>query len=250
MAHLECKNVTIRYPVLDARSASIRNKLISIGTGGILEKNSKNLVYITALKDISLSLKDGMSVGIVGHNGAGKTTLLKALAGIYEPSLGSLQREGRVATLLDIHLGIEEDLTGYENIRRIGLLRGIPRAKIKDAIPDIEEFTELGDYLSLPTRTYSLGMRTRLAFAIATMTRPDILLIDEVFTTGDSHFQKKAEARMKAQLSLAQIVVFASHSERQLRMLCNKCILLDHGSLVAFGDTEDVLKLYENKGPV
>lgn len=246
MAFLKCDNVTLQYPVLDARSLSLRNRLVNLGTGGLLEKEAGHAIIITALRNISFELNDGDILGLVGHNGSGKTTLLKTLAGIFKPDVGNVIREGEVATLLDIGTGIEGDLNGYENIFRIGLLRGFSRNKIEEALPDIEEFTDLGDYLSLPTRTYSAGMKTRLAFAIATMTRPDILLIDEVFAAGDANFQKKARQRVEEQLESAKIIILAAHSNDLIRMFCNKCMQLDKGSIVSFGETEEVLKKYQS----
>lgn len=245
MAFLQCENVTVQYPVLDARSLSLRNRLVNLGTGGLLEKEAGSAIIITALKGISFELNDGDILGLVGGNGAGKTTLLKTLAGIFEPDVGSVIRRGEVATLLDIGTGIEGDLNGYENIYRIGLLRGFSKNKIEESLPDIEEFTDLGDYLSLPTRTYSAGMKTRLAFAIATMTRPEILLIDEVFAAGDANFQAKARRRVEDQLISAKIIILASHSNDLIRMFCNKCMQLDKGSIVSFGATEEVLEKYQ-----
>jgi len=245
MAFLKCDNVTVQYPVLDARSLSLRNRIVNLGTGGVLEKEAGSAIIITALKNISFELNDGDILGLVGHNGSGKTTLLKTLAGIFEPDVGSVIRNGEVATLLDIGTGIEGDLNGYENIYRIGLLRGFDRRKIEAALPEIEEFTDLGGYLSLPTRTYSAGMKTRLAFAIATMTRPDILLIDEVFAAGDANFQEKARRRVEEQLISAKIILLASHSNDLIRLFCNKCMLLDKGLIRSFGETEDVLEQYQ-----
>jgi len=178
---------------------------------------------------VSFTLKDGDTVGLVGHNGAGKSTLLRTMAGIYAPTSGRVLREGRLATVLEIGAGMDTELTGYENIVRMGLMMGMTSAEVRAATPEIESFTDLGDFLQLPVRTYSSGMVMRLMFAVATSIKPEILLVDEMFGTGDAAFQEKAKARMLALIGAARIFVFASHAPTLINEFCQRVFRLEHG---------------------
>ena len=243
MAHIEFENVTVQYPIYNAHSLSLRNQLVRIGTGGRLAKDSSSIVTITALDNVSFELNEGDTVGLVGHNGAGKTTLLRTMAGIYPPVAGQVHRQGRVSTIIELGAGLDVELSGYENIVRMGMLLGSSRQEMEVATPGIEAFTELGDFLSMPVRTYSSGMIMRLMFAVGTAIRPEILLIDEMFGTGDAAFQEKAQGRMRELISAAKIFVFASHSPDLIKKYCRRVFSLEHGSLtelnvpvsVAFG---------------
>lgn len=231
MAKIKFENVTLEYPIYDARSTSLRNTLIKIGTGGLIEKTGGNSVAIKALNGVSFEINKGDAVGLVGHNGAGKSTLLRTIAGIYSPTSGLITREGNVSTIIELGAGMEEELSGYENITRMGMLMGLSVELINSKITEIEEFTELGNFLSMPVRTYSAGMTMRLMFAVATCVKPDILLVDEMFATGDKEFQKKAYARMHDLINQADIFVFASHSEELIEKFCNRIFYLEHGSI-------------------
>jgi ABC-type polysaccharide/polyol phosphate transport system ATPase subunit len=239
-------SLSVEFPIYDAHARSLRNTLVNLGTGGKVRADSRRQVMVTALEDVSFSLRDGDRLGIVGHNGAGKTTLLRALAGIYEPTRGSVLCRGHVAPLFDITLGMDQDATGYENIRIRGLFLGMSKAEIDAQIDEIVGFSELGQYIHMPIRTYSTGMRVRLAFAIATAVRPDILLLDEMIGAGDARFIERAEQRLGEFLNRAQIMVLASHSNSIIRKLCNKALLLHHGKLVGFDTVDEVLKAYES----
>jgi ABC-type polysaccharide/polyol phosphate transport system ATPase subunit len=227
MTYIRLYNVTVRYPIFNARATSIRHQLINISTGGRL-RNDVGAVSVTALRDVTMNID---RVGLIGHNGAGKSTLLRTLAGIYEPSEGRIERRGRISTIFEIGAGLDPELSGYENIRRMGLLMGLSLSQMDAAIPEIEELTELGDFLSLPVRTYSAGMTTRLMFAVATAVPPEILLVDEMLGAGDSGFQKRAEERINRLISSASIFVFASHSPELLRRHCNRFFELRHGAV-------------------
>lgn len=231
MARLEFDRVTVQYPVYDVRAKSLRRHLMRVSTGGRIESEGSGIQLVTALRDASFRLRDGDSVGLLGHNGAGKSTLLRTMAGVYCPSAGSVLREGRVATVFELGAGMESELSGYENIRRMAMLLGIGKREIAARLPDIEEFTQLGPFLHLPVRTYSAGMATRLMFAVATSTSPDILLVDEIFGAGDAEFQLKAANRMEALISSVRIFVFASHDIAALKRHCRRFFRLEHGLL-------------------
>ncbi|MGX5804452.1 ABC transporter ATP-binding protein [Bradyrhizobium sp. Arg314] len=181
---------------------------------------------------MSFELHDGDSVGLIGHNGAGKTTLLRTMAGIFMPVAGEITRDGRVATIIELGAGLDEELSGYENIYRMGMLLGSTRSEITLMVPEIEEFTELGNFLQLPVHTYSAGMKMRLMFAVGTAVRPEILLVDEMFGTGDAAFQSKAQDRMKTLVDSSRIFVFASHSTDLIKQFCTRIFSLEHGRLV------------------
>jgi ABC-type polysaccharide/polyol phosphate transport system ATPase subunit len=222
-------NVTIQYPIYNSRSMSLRNQLVRISTGGRIESEAGHVQLVTALKDVSFTLKKGDAVGLVGHNGAGKSTLLRTMAGVYAPVQGHIRRQGRVATMLELGTGMDPELSGYENIIRMSMLLGMSKADIRKNTNEIKEFTQLGGFLELPVRTYSSGMATRLMFAVATSVKPDILLVDEMFSTGDAEFQVKAKERMKSLIRSVGIFVFASHVSDLITQYCNRFFFLEHG---------------------
>jgi ABC-type polysaccharide/polyol phosphate transport system ATPase subunit len=229
MARLEFDRVTVQYPVYDVRAKSLRRHLVRVSTGGRIEAGGPGIQLVTAVRDASFRLHDGDSVGLLGHNGAGKSTLLRTMAGVYHPASGSVLREGRVATVFELGAGMESELSGYENIRRMAMLLGIGTRALRALMPDIEEFTQLGPFLHMPVRTYSAGMATRLMFAVATSTRPDILLVDEILGAGDAEFQRKAAQRMHELISSVGIFVFASHDIAALKRHCRRFFRLEHG---------------------
>jgi lipopolysaccharide transport system ATP-binding protein len=201
-------------------------------TGGRIARDSGNRVTVCALDGVSFELKAGDRVGVVGHNGSGKTTLLRALAGIYEPVRGQISVSGRIASLLDLHLGIDPEATGYENIVLRAILAGLHPKEIRPKIDEIAAFTELDEYLEMPVRTYSSGMQVRLAFAVSTSVDADILLMDEWLSVGDSEFSKKASQRLERLVAQTSILVLASHSSDLIARLCNRVIRLEHGRIV------------------
>jgi ABC-2 type transport system ATP-binding protein/lipopolysaccharide transport system ATP-binding protein len=243
MASIILSNASVEIPVFAVGNNSLKATLLRKAVGGKFAQAGTNLI-INALNDVSIELRDGERVGLIGQNGAGKTTLLRVLAGVYPPTSGSVRVVGRVSPMFDISLGMSPDATGIENIRVCGALWGLSRAEIAAGIDDIVEFTELGDYLEIPVRTYSAGMLLRLSFAIATLRQPEILLLDEIIGVGDASFQAKAKARLQKIVSRAQILVVSSHSDLIIRDLCEKAIWLDKGSVAAFGPVEEVLAAY------
>jgi ABC-2 type transport system ATP-binding protein len=180
----------------------------------------------------------------VGHNGAGKSTLLRLLSGIYEPTRGTAEIHGRVAPVFDLGVGMDPEISGYENILIRGLFLGMTRRQMQDRVDDIAEFTELGDFLSLPLRTYSTGMRIRLALGVVTSIDPEILLLDEGIGAVDAAFMERARDRLADLVKRAGLLVFASHSEEFLRQLCDSAVWLDHGRVRAQGGLDDVLRQY------
>jgi ABC-2 type transport system ATP-binding protein/lipopolysaccharide transport system ATP-binding protein len=215
-----------------------------LGTGGRIARDASDRVCVQALRDVSLTFCHGDRVGLIGHNGAGKTTLLRVLAGVYEPSHGRLRCEGQAVALFDPALGMEMEATGYENIFLRGLILGLSPKEIREQAEAIAEFTELGDYLAMPVRTYSSGMMLRLAFAVSTSISPEILLMDEWIVAGDSQFMEKAKKRMESFVGRSNILVLASHSLDLIRRWCDKVVLLEKGRVTAFGSLNEVLSKY------
>jgi len=247
LASIILEDVTIEFPIYDARSRSMKNRLLGLGTRGRIGID-RGSVQVRALRNISLELKDGDRVGLIGRNGAGKSTFLRVLSGIYEPPHGRIVIEGTTASLLDISLGMDADATGYENILLRSAILGLGPAEAAARIPEIEAFTELGAHLGLPLRTYSSGMSLRLAFAISTCVQPEILLLDEVIGAGDTHFMDKAQQRLAEMMDRAKILVIASHAAPQITKLCNKALLLHEGQVLAFGPADAVLEHYKALG--
>ena len=245
MALVEMNNVSISFPILHVSHRSLKKAIVATATGGVIQREAKSAPVVQALTAISGVFKPGDRVALIGPNGSGKTTLLRAIGGIYEPSSGTLRTEGSVMTLLDLSLGFNYDMTGRENIRLRGMYLGLKPEQIRELSPQIEAFTELGDYLDMPIRTYSSGMQLRLSFAVATSIQPDILLMDEWVLAGDASFVKKAQARMEQFVTGSRILVLASHSDAILRQWCNKAMFLISGHLVSYGEVGAVLDAYE-----
>jgi ABC-type polysaccharide/polyol phosphate transport system ATPase subunit len=233
MAHISIENLTVEFAIFGASSRSLKNKILSQATGGRVMSSARDVVTVRAIDGISLEINDGDRVGLVGHNGSGKTTLLRVLAGIYKPSGGAITIEGRVGTLLDSNAGMDPESTGLENIYLRGYMMGMSRREIAAKFDDIAEFTELGNFLALPMRTYSAGMFARLAFAVSTAAHNDILLIDEGLSAGDAAFQKKVRQRIESLFDRTPIVILASHSETMISEFCSRRVQMDHGALTS-----------------
>lgn len=244
MTRLVLNGVSLIYPIFNIQSKSLRSRLVSISSGGMARQAAGKMVIVEALRGVSLELRDGDRLGLVGPNGAGKSTLLKVLAGLYEPTEGTIEREGHTTTLFDLSLGMDQDATGYENIRLMLALRQLGRGHCDELVAKIAEFSELQDYLNIPVRTYSSGMIARLGFSIATATDPEVLLIDEVLGAGDQYFVKKAMRRIQDLTQQSRILVLASHSTEMIRAFCNKCALMRRGRILDVGPCDQILSGY------
>lgn len=248
MSLIELENVTIDFPIYTPRDRSFRADVTS-RIGGRISQSSRRAEQrvVRALDNVSLRLEPGDRLGLIGPNGAGKSTLLRVMSGVYEPSSGYVNVSGRTSSLLDISLGMDYELTGYENIRLRGAFMGMKKQDLDERIGDIEDFCGLGDFLSLPVRTYSNGMMLRLAFAISTSNSPEVVVLDELIGVGDLDFRTKSLARLNKLIQAAHILVLASHDQSILRSHCTKCAWVEGGQLVAFGPTEDVLLRYNSR---
>ncbi len=198
-----------------------------------------------ALRNVSFTIEKGERLGVLGFNGAGKSTLLKTVAGVLKPSEGSVEVEGVIAPLLELGAGFDMNYTGKENVFLYGATMGYSRKYIEERYDEIVEFSELGDFINVPIKNYSSGMRARLGFAIATAVEPEVLILDEVLSVGDAKFRTKSENKVKSMFDKGVTVLFVSHSTDQVRRLCNKAIILDHGKIIANGDAGEVCAKYD-----
>ena len=246
MADIILRNLSVDIPVFDVGRASLRKALLGRAIGGRFAE-SRSHVIVNALKNLDLDMHDGDRVGLVGDNGSGKSTLLRVISHVYPPSGGTATIIGKVSPMFETTLGMSMDATGMENIQIAGTIWGMTRSQIRNSIGDIVDFTELGDYLNFPVRTYSNGMMLRLAFAIATVREPEILAIDEVIGVGDAKFFEKAFARLLKLVERSRILVVAAHQDAMLRRICNKAVWLSHGSLKAYGPIDEVLAARSNE---
>lgn len=246
MAYVTFKNVCVDFPIYNAMNRSLKNTVMQAATGGKVDFGAKETI-IRSLHNVSFSLKPGDRVGLVGHNGAGKSTLLRTLGRVYEPTSGNAEIEGEVGSLVDISLGINKEATGRENIFIRGALLGLSHSQIEENFDEIVEFSELGDFIDMPVRTYSSGMHLRLAFSVATIIRPEILLMDEWLSVGDASFNKKARQRMIDLVESSEILVIASHSRKLIEDTCNRVLWFEHGCLKLDADPKTVCDRYWKK---
>ncbi|MCD4510009.1 ABC transporter ATP-binding protein [Brucella pseudogrignonensis] len=244
MSVIHLQNVSVEFPIYNSTSRSLKNRVLSIATGGKIERRSDRLVIVRGLDNVTLTFRDGDRIGLIGHNGSGKTTLLRVLSGIYIPTHGSSVIKGHCVSLIDIRLGIDPDATGRENIRLRAAMMGMSPAEINENFDQIAEFSGLGEFLDVPFRTYSTGMQLRLAFATSTAVRPEILIMDEWLSTGDEDFKERANTRMRELVDSTKILVLASHSKELMKKNCNKIIWLEHGRVKMEGPPDEVLASY------
>jgi ABC-2 type transport system ATP-binding protein len=248
VVRIETHQACVDFPIFDAKSRSLKKAVLGV-VGGNIDSDARKVPIIEALRDITVSIQEGDRVALVGHNGAGKSTLLRLFSGIYEPTRGTALVEGRVAPVFDLGVGMDPEITGYENILIRGLFLGMSRKQMEARVDEIAEFTELGDFLSMPLRTYSTGMRVRLALGVVTSIDPEILLFDEGIGAVDAAFLDKAKGRLAELVSRAGLLVFASHSDEFLRQLCTSAIWMEHGRVKQVGGLREVLTAYKGRDP-
>lgn len=236
---LRVEHVGMKFNLSKERVDDLREYLIRMLTGKKLERDE-----FWALKDVSFSLHEGERIGILGLNGAGKSTLLKVIAGVFKPTEGKVIRNGKIVPLLELGAGFDKNYTGRENIYLYGSVLGYSRNYMDAKYDQIVKFSGLGEFIDVPIKNYSSGMKSKLGFAIATIAEPEILILDEVLSVGDRKFRKKSERRILDMMENGTAVLFVSHSLAQVQRICNKAMILDHGQLVAFGDVDEIAELY------
>jgi lipopolysaccharide transport system ATP-binding protein len=245
MTYLTAFNIAVNFPLYHSDSRSLKKTMFrNTAARNRFGQDNKQRTVVQALQDISFTLRSGDRLGLIGSNGSGKTTLLRALSGIYQPAQGSLSMEGRLTSLLDPGQGMNPDLTGRENVKLRGYFHGMSNMEILALEADVEAFAEINEFIDLPVRNYSAGMTVRLAFAMATAIRPEILLMDEWILAGDAAFMAKAKRRVEAIVRHADILILASHSASTIAEWCNRVLWLEQGKIVADGKPMDVLSRY------
>jgi ABC-type polysaccharide/polyol phosphate transport system ATPase subunit len=240
MAKIELVNASVSFNAHQQKRVSLKEYLLR----GWFRRSVNPVLRVRALDGINLSARDGDRVGVIGHNGAGKSTLLKLLAGIYPPTSGTREVEGKVCSLFDITLGFEFEATGWDNILYRAYLQGETPRSIRGKIDAIAEFSELGDFLNIAVRNYSAGMLMRLAFSIATAIDPEVLLVDEVLSVGDLGFVTKAQNRMREIMNTARLMVIVAHDLVTIREMCTRVIWMQHGQIAMQGPPDEVVDAY------
>ncbi len=238
---LKVDNVSVRFNLTDEKVDSAKEYLIKF------LKRELRYKEFWALRNVSFDIKRGQRVGILGLNGAGKSTLLKVIAGVLKATEGKVVTKGRIVPLLELGAGFDKQYTGAENIYLYGAMLGYPKSFLKEKFDEIVEFSELGNFINVPLKNYSSGMKARLGFSIATIVEPDILILDEVLSVGDAKFRKKSEKKIKDMFDKGITVLFVSHSLAQVRSLCDRAVILEKGQVIAQGDSKTVCDLYQEK---
>ncbi|MGN0624947.1 MAG: ABC transporter ATP-binding protein [Oscillospiraceae bacterium] len=236
---IEVKNVSMSFRMSQDRIQSIKEYLVALIKGKLKYKD------FWALRDVSFSVRPGEVLGIIGHNGAGKSTVLKVISGILKPTSGSVSVHGNIVPMLELGSGFDFDLTGRENIFLNGAILGYSRKFLNEKYDEIVAFSELGEFIEMPIRNYSSGMLMRLAFSIATVVNPEILIVDEILAVGDESFQRKSRQRMMELMSGGTTVLFVSHSLEQIREMCDRVLWLDHGQVKMIGEAQAVCDAYQ-----
>ena len=237
---IEVKDVSMRFRMANDNIRSIKEYVVQLLKGKIQYNEFE------ALKNVSFDVKRGEVVGLIGHNGAGKSTMLKVISGILKPTEGSVTVRGNIAPMLELGSGFDFDMTGRENIFLNGAILGYSEEFLKSKYDEIVEFSEIGQFIDVPLRNYSSGMIARLAFSIATVVVPEVLIVDEVLSVGDAAFQEKSYKRMMELMHGGTTVLFVSHSLPQIRNMCSRVVWLDHGQVRMFGETQEVCDAYHN----
>ena len=244
MAFLKLSNISLNIPIISPDRIDLRNHLKTT-IGGVLQRNkSSQSSFVSALKDVNVTINPGDRIGLMGPNGAGKSTLLKLLAGVYEPTYGKIETQGKICSLLNMNVGMNVDLTGYQNLISMAYHFGMKKSEINKFLEKMIEFTDLGDFIHLPVRSYSSGMSVRLGYAIIPFLKPEILLLDENIGAGDMAFTDKAVKESDKILKNASIIVMASHDIELMKKFCNKAIFMEKGQVSFQGDVNQTFKAY------
>lgn len=236
---LRVEHVGMEFNLGKERIDDFREYVIRMLTGKKLQRDE-----FWALKDVSFRVEEGDRIGILGLNGAGKSTLLKVIAGVFKPTEGKVVRNGKIVPLLELGAGFDKNYTGRENIFLYGAVLGYSRKYMESKFDQIVKFSGLGEFIDVPLKNYSSGMKSKLGFSIATIAEPEILILDEVLSVGDAKFRKKSERKIKRMMKDGTAVLFVSHSIKQVQRICNKALILDHGKLVAMGDVNEMSEMY------
>ncbi len=236
---LDIQDVSMKFNLSRERIDNLKEYLVKFGK----KKRKSDDFY--ALNNINLQINQGDRVGILGFNGAGKSTLLKVICGVFRPTTGKVVRNGKIIPLLELGAGFDQQYTGAENIYLYGAVLGYSKAFLKSKFDEIVEFSELAEFIDVPIKNYSSGMKVRLGFSIATIVKPEILILDEVLSVGDAKFRKKSLAKVNSMMADNVTVLFVSHSLEQIKSVCNKAIILEKGSIIASGEVQEMCKLYQ-----
>lgn len=237
---IEVEHVSMHFNLMEEKVDSIKEYLVRLVKGNLLYND------FIALDDVSFSVQKNDLLGIVGLNGAGKSTLLKILAGVFTPTSGTVKVNGTVAPLIEVGAGFDPELTAKENIFLNGLILGYSKQFLKEHFNEIIDFAELQNFVNVPVKNFSSGMYARLGFAIATVVKPDILIVDEVLAVGDFHFYQKCEKRIASMINDGVTIIMVSHDISMIERLCTKLLWLEHGKIKAFGDKEEICNQYKN----
>lgn len=239
MPIVSVKNISLKFKMEQNRANSLKEFCVRW-----LKRNLKSEDF-WALTDVSFDVEKGDVIGIIGHNGAGKSTLLKVISGIMKPTKGTIEAHGNIVPMLELGSGFDMELSGRENIYLNGAILGYSEEFLNEKYDEIVAFSELGNFIEAPLRTYSSGMLARLAFSVACIVEPEILIVDEILSVGDADFQEKSRARMMDLMTGGTTVFFVSHSLKQIREMCNKVVWLEHGKIQAVGKTGEICDKYE-----
>lgn len=235
---IEARHISMGYKMDMNRVTSLKEWVVT------WLRKEHNYQTFWALNDVSLEVNRGEVIGIIGRNGSGKSTLLKIISGLFRPTKGSVSVRGKIVPMLELGSGFDPELTGRENVFLNGAILGYSETFLKARFNEILEFSELGDFIDMPLKTYSSGMMMRLAFSVATMVQPEVLIVDEILAVGDEAFQRKSRTKMMELMGGGTTVLYVSHSLEQVRELCNRVIWLDRGSIVMQGETNEVCDAY------
>lgn len=241
---IKLDNVCVDIPVFNSQGRSLKKTVMGFATGGKVGLTESGKTVVRCLDNVCFTASPLDRIGLIGHNGAGKSTLLRVLGRVYTPTNGRAVVTGKVGSLIDISLGIDSEATGIENIFLRAALLGIPKKQVERELDEIIEFTQLGSFIHMPVRTYSTGMHMRLAFAVSTMIKPDILLMDEWLSVGDQEFQNRAEKRLNNLIERSNVLFIASHSRSLVENCCNRAIWLENGKIVMDDSSKNVCEAY------